>query len=131
MIRVTRQGDNPIPPWFLEELRLIDAEFFPFWDRSCERWLIARAVPSVFRKEHEIEFCVSKGKGYTPLDRRTLFRIAGILYIQNKMKQMDEHLGDLKDSDDAMALEALKQYRLEKREFMKKLYNFEHTETFT
>jgi hypothetical protein len=132
MIRVTRQGDSPsIPLYFLKELKLKEPKFLPFWDKKSERWLIVRSIPNVFRQDHEIEFCVSKGRDYTPLDRRTLFGISVILYVKNKMKRMDEHLKDLEDSDDVMAADALKAWQIAKKEFMKKLYRFEHTKTFT
>lgn len=139
MIEAIGPGEAPsVSRSFLSELKLIDADFRPFFDKKARRWLIVRLLPvaeevpvSIHKQGYIIEYCVSKGKEYTPLDRRTLNSLSAITYMKKKIRELDDHLEDLKDSDDVMALEALKQYRLQKREFMKKLYNFEHTETFT
>lgn len=137
MIKVIRQGDNTIPPWFLKELKLIDADFRPFFDSKAERWLIVRFLPiaekvpeGVRRRGYVIEHCVSKGKDYTPLDRRTIYSLQVIEYLKNQLRVIDEHLKELKESDDALGAEGLKVWQEAKREFLKKLYGFMFTETF-
>jgi len=131
MIRVTRQGENIAPSWFIRELRLIEPEFYPFWDPQAERWLIVRAAPSdVFRRNYIVEYCVSKGKDYTPLDNRTLFELKRILYEKNRLREMDEHLEDMREEDEALQAMSDREWQGLKREFMKKLYKFSHEKTF-
>lgn len=137
MIRVTRQGENYIPPRFLEDLKLIDADFRPFFDPKSERWLIVRFLPvaekvpnDVRKRGYIIEYCVSKGKDYTPLDRRTIYALQVIIYLKNKLRVVEEHLKELKESNDTLGAEGLKYWQEAKRQFLKKLYGFMFTETF-
>lgn len=137
MIRVIRQGEKYVSPGFIKDLKLIDAEFCPFWDRKAERWLIVRFLPvreevpeSIRRRGYIIEFCVSKGRDYTPLDSRTIYSLQVISYLKHKLRVLDEHLKDLQESDDALGEEGLKAWQAAKREFLKKLYKFSHEKTF-
>jgi len=132
MIRVERQGENIAPSWFIRELRLIEPEFYPFWDPKAERWLIVRSTSlDVFRQNYIVEYCVSKGRDYTPLDRRTLFEIQRILYEKNRLREVDKHLEEMRESDEALQAMSDREWRGLKREFMKKLYKFSHEKTFT
>lgn len=133
MIKITRQGENFSPPEFTRELKLIDSGLYPLWDRDCERWLIASSGPAdvLGKKEVVIEMAVSKGKAYTPLDRRILSKARKIFWAKNMLVNIDNHLKEMKESDEEMPKEAEKEWQGLKREFMKKLYRFHTTETFT
>jgi len=138
MIRLGKDHVGPsVPTGFLEDLKLIDPEFCPFFDPKAERWLIVRFLPvvekvpdDVRKRGYIIEYCVSKGRDYTPLDGRTTRALRIIIYLKNKLRVIDEHLKDLKESDDALGVEGLKAWYEAKREFLKKLYGFMFTETF-
>lgn len=132
-ITISRQGEHYAPLAFTRELKLIDPELSPFWDNSCERWLIiSSGHPDVFgRKKVEVEFAVSKGKAYTPLDGRILSEVRECIYLRDKLINIDKHLKEMKESDEEMPIEAEKEWQGLKREFMKKLYMFENTKTFT
>lgn len=138
MIKLGKDYVGPsIPMWFLEELKFIEPSFIPFWHKKAERWLIVRFLPvaekvpvSVCRKGYVTEYCVSKGKDYTPLDRRTIYSLQVIGYLKNKLRAIDEHLKELKESDDTLGAEGLKAWQEAKRMFLKKLYGFMFTETF-
>ncbi len=139
MIKVKRQGDSPnIPQWFLVELKNIDPDFCPFFDPKANRWLIVRYLPvaekvpeDIQKKGYITEYCVSKGKDFTPLDRRTIYALQVITYLKNKLRVIDEHLKELKESDDNLGVEGLKAWQEARRMFLKKLYGFMFTETFT
>lgn len=133
MIKIKRQGEHSAPSFFVRDLKLIDPGLYPLWDRSCERWLIASSGPAdVYgKKEVVIEMAVSKGRAYTPLDGRILSKARNIFYCKNKLVNIDNHLKEMKESDEEMPKEAEKEWQGLKREFMKKLYRFHTTETFT
>lgn len=133
MIKINRQGENHSPPFFIRELKLIDPGLYPLWDRSCERWLIASSGPAdVFGKQEVvIEMAVSKGKAYTPLDRRILSKARKIFWAKNMLVNIEKHLEEMEESDEELPKEAEKEWQGLKREFMKKLYRFHNTETFT
>lgn len=132
-------GEAPcVETWFKEELKNIDPDFRPFFEKKSRRWLIVRFLPvaekvtiAVLKRGYIIEFCVSKGKDYTPLDRRTIYALQAIIYLKEKLRVAEEHLKDLKESDDTLGREGLKVWSEAKREFLKKLYGFMFTETFT
>jgi hypothetical protein len=124
--------------WFLGELKNIDLEFRPFFDLKARRWLIVRflpvaekVTPGIIKTGYIIEYCVSKGKDYTPLDRRTIYALQIIIYLKNKLRVIDEHLKELKESDDQLGREGVKDWMETRRQFLKKLYGFMFTETFT
>ncbi len=85
---------------------------------------------AVQKRGYIIEYCVSKGKDYTPLDRRTLYSLQVLIYLKNKLRVIEEHLEELKGSDDALGKEGLKTWQAAKRAFLKKMYGFMFTETF-
>ena len=85
--------------WFKEELKNIDPDFRPFFDKKSRRWLIVRFLPvaekitdAIRKRGYIIEYCVSKGKDYTPLDRRTTYSLQVIIYLKEKLRVADEHL---------------------------------------
>ena len=127
-----------VEAWFLGELKNIDSDFRPFFDKKSRRWLIVRFLPvaekitaAIIKRGYIIEYCVSKGKDYTPLDRRTIYALRVIIYLKNKLRVLDEHLKELKESDDELGKEGLKAWAETKRQFLKKMYGFMFTETFT
>lgn len=132
MIKIKRQGEHSAPPFFVRDLKLIDPGLYPLWDRKCERWLIASSGPAdVFgKKEVVIEMAVSKGRAYTPLDRRILSKARNIFYCKNKLVNIDNHLKEMEESDEELPKEAEKEWQGLKKEFMKKIYRFQTTETF-
>ena len=126
-----------VETWFLGELKNIDPDFRPFFEKKSRRWLIVRFLPvgekitnAIRKRGYIIEYCVSKGKDYTPLDRRTLYTLQAIIYLKNKLRALDEHLKELKESDDELGAEGLKEWQEARRMFLKKLYGFMFTETF-
>ena len=138
MIKAKGPCEAPcVEHWFSEELKNIDPEFRPFFDLKARRWLIVRFLPvaekvstAVLKRGYIIEYCVSKGKDYTPLDRRTIYALQVIIYLKNKLRALDEHLKELKESDDELGAEGLKEWQETRRMFLKKLYGFMFTETF-
>lgn len=123
---------------FLQELKNIDPDFCPFFEKKSRRWLIVRFLPvaqktsvAVQKKGYITEYCVSKGKDFTPLDRRTLYTLQVLIYLKHKLRVIDEHLTELKDSNDELGKEGLKAWMETKRQFLKKMYGFMFTETFT
>jgi len=127
-----------IEAWFLSELKNIDPDFRPFFDPKSRRWLIVRFLPvaekvtdAIRKRGYIIEYCVSKGKDYRPLDRRTIYTLQVIIYLKEKLRVIEEHLKELKESDDELGVEGLKAWMEAKRAFLKKLYGFMFTETFT
>ena len=127
-----------VESWFKEELKNIDPDFRPFFDKKSRRWLIVRFLPvaekitaAIIKRGYIIEYCVSKGKDYTPLDRRTIYALTVIIYLKEKLRVADEHLKELKESNDQLGIEGLKAWSEAKRQFLKKLYGFMFTETFT
>ena len=132
MIKIKRQGEHSVPSWFERELKLIDPNLSPFWDGKCERWLIISPGPvSVFRQGFVTELAVSKDSGYTPLDRRILSEVKELFYLKNKMNRMKRHIEEMEESDESLVVEAEKEWQGLKREFMKKVYRFQTTETFS
>jgi len=138
MIKARGPGEAPcVESWFLEELKNIDPDFRPFFDKKSRRWLIVRFLPivekvpaDVCRRGYVIEYCVSKGKDYTPLDRRTIYSLRVITYLKNKLRVIEEHLKELRESDDTLGAEGLKAWQETKMMFLRKLYGFMFTETF-
>lgn len=123
---------------FLQELKNIDPDFCPFFEKKSRRWLIVRFLPvaektsvAVRKKGYVTEYCVSKGKDYTPLDRRTLYTLQVLIYLKEKLRVIEGHLTELKDSNDELGKEGLKAWAEAKRQFLKKMYGFMFTETFT
>lgn len=139
MIKAKGPAEAPcVERWFLGELKNIDPEFRPFFEKKSRRWLVVRFLPvaekvstAILKRGYIIEYCVSKGKDYTPLDRRTISALQVIIYLKEKLRVIDEHLKDLKESNDTLETEGLKTWQMAKREFLKKLYGFMFTETFT
>lgn len=133
MIKINRQGGPHVPSFFIRELKLIDPGLYPLWDRSCKRWLIASSGPAnVFGKQDVvIEMAVSSGRAYTPLDRRILSKARKIFWAKNNLVNIEKHLKEMEESDAEIPKEAEKEWQGLKREFMKKLYRFHTTETFT
>ena len=139
MIEVTGPVEAPgVPTWFSQELKNIDPDFCPFFEKKSRRWLIVRFLPvtektsiAVQKKGYVTEYCVSKGKDYTPLDRRTLYTLQVLIYLKHKLRVIDEHLEELKGSNDEIGKEGLKAWMEVKRQFLKKMYGFMFTETFT
>ncbi len=124
--------------WFLEELKNIEADFRPHFDSKARRWLIVRFLPvadkitaAISKRGYIIEYCVATGKDYTPLDRRTIYALQVIIYLKNKLRVLEEHLKELRESDDQLGIEGLKVWMEAKRAFLAKLYGFMFTETFT
>ena len=124
--------------WFKEELKSIDPDFRPHFDPKARRWLIVRFLPvaekitdAIRKRGYIIEYCVSKGKDYWPLDRRTIYALRAIIYLKEKLRALDEHLKELKESDDKLEAEGLKEWQEARRMFLAKLYGFMFTETFT
>ena len=124
--------------WFLKELKNIDPDFRPFFDPKARRWLIVRFLPvaekittAIHKRGYIIEYCVSKGKDYTPLDRRTIYALQVIMFLKEKLMVMDEHIRKLEESNDQLGVEALKALREARKAFLAKLYGFMFTETFT
>ena len=127
-----------VEPWFSKELKNINPDFRPFFDPKARRWLIVRFLPvaqkvsiAILKRGYIIEYCVSKGKDYTPLDRRTIHALTIIIYLKEKLRALDEHLKELKESDDQLGEEGLKAWMEARRMFLAKLYGFMFTETFT
>lgn len=139
MIKAKGPCEAPcVERWFLEELKNIDPDFRPFFDPKARRWLIVRFLPvaekitaAIHKRGYIIEYCVSKGKDYTPLDRRTLYTLQVLVYLKEKLRVANEYLKELKDSDDELGKEGLKAWSEAKRQFLKKMYGFMFTETFT
>lgn len=124
--------------WFKEELKNIDPDFRPFFDKKSRRWLIVRFLPvsqkvtdAIRKKGYIIEYCVSKGKDYTPLDRRTTYTLRIIIFLKEKLRVIDEHIKRLEESNDQIGVEGLKALREARKAFLAKLYGFMFTETFT
>ena len=90
-----------------------------------------KTTPAIRRRGYVIEYCVSKGKAFTPLDRRTLYTLQVLVYLKEKLRVIEEHLTELKDSDDELGKEGLKAWMEAKIQFLKKMYGFMFTETFT
>ena len=139
MIKAIGPAEAPcVETWFNQELKNIDPDFRPFFEPKSRRWLIVtylpvqRKVPKDIQKIGYItEYCVSKGKDYTPLDRRTLYALQVITYLKEKLRVIEEHLKELRESDDTLGKEGLKAWMEMKRQFMRKMYGFMFTETFT
>jgi len=127
-----------VDSWFKEELKSIDPEFRPFFDKKSRRWLIVRFLPvvekitpAIIKRGYIIEYCVSKGKDYTPLDRRTIYALQVIIFLKEKLIVLDEHIRKLEEANDQIGAEALKALREARKAFLAKLYGFMFTETFT
>ena len=124
--------------WFKEELKSIDSNFRPFFDKKSRRWLIVRFLPvaqkitaAIIKRGYIIEYCVSKGKDYTPLDRRTTHALRVIIFLKEKLRVIDEHIRRLEEANDQIGADALKALREARKAFLAKLYGFMFTETFT
>ena len=113
MIKIIRQGDNYIYPWFEEELRLISPNLSVIWDKENEHFLIVSSGPTnVFAKILVVEYAVTDEDGqFVPLDRIVLEAIAELNY----KKQRDISVGNGKQSL-APLIKKIKQSRIEKRE---------------
>ena len=139
-IEAKRQGEPCVPLFFIRELKAIDSDLSPFWDAKSQRLLIVKPAPAeVLRKRsahiyggrYIAELTVSKDNQFRPLDRRTLSEIKELLYDKNKLRGMGQHLDEMEEDDESLSVDAEKAWQIAKREFMKKLYRFQHTTTFT
>ena len=139
MIKAKGPCEAPcVERWFKKELKNIDPEFRPLFDKKSRRWLIVRflpvaekVTPGIIKTGYITEYCVSKGKDYTPLDRRTIYALQVIMFLKEKLMVMDEHIRKLEESNDQLGVEALKALREARKAFLAKLYGFMFTETFT
>ena len=114
-----------------KELKLLDPDFFPYFDPKSKRWLIMKRTSTVHGDKFTTEIAVSKGKEYTPLDNRVLNEIKELMYEKRKLKNMNQHLENMAEDDEEMFVEAGRQWQDAKRQFMKKLYGFMFIKTFT
>ena len=119
------------PRWFEEELRLLDPDFSASFDPKSKRWIILKKIRTIHGDKFKPEIAVSKGKEYTPLDRRVLNEIKELICEKNKLKHMDQHLENMEEDDEEMYVEAQKEYQDGKRQFLKKLYGFMFVKMFT
>lgn len=132
MIKVTRQGENFIPPGFLRELKLINPSLFPLWIPKTGRWTIVSFVPShVSKRGYVEEYAVSKGDQYTPLDQRTLRNLRELFYYKEKLAYAEKMLEEMDESDRMLYESAYRKYRAMRKECMKKLQRFKTTKTFS
>ncbi|MBA7555164.1 hypothetical protein ES705_47817 [subsurface metagenome] len=93
MIRVTKQGDNYIHPWFKEELKLISPNLSAFWDPRYERFLIISPAPiNTFRNGYIVEYLVEKDGQYAPLDRRVLEALQRARYEKLRFASLNDFL---------------------------------------
>lgn len=132
MIRVTRQGDNYIHPWFKEELKLISLNLSAFWDPRYERYLIISPAPfSTFRNGYIVEYLVEKNGQYAPLDRRVLEALQRARYEKLRFASLDDFLVQIDREDREKREKALKLSLEMKSDFYKKWNKFSTTKTFT
>jgi len=113
MIKMIRQGECYVYPWFEEELRLISPNFSVIWDKENEHFLIVSpGPPSLSGNSLVVEYAVTDEDGkFIPLDRTVLEAIAELNY----KKQSDVSVENGKKSL-APLIKKIKQSRIEKRE---------------
>ena len=98
--------------------------------------MVDSKVPAGVTEDHgrytqERLYCVSKGKDYTPLDRRTISTLQIVIFLKEKLRVIDEHIKELEEKNDQKGVEGLKAMREARKAFLAKLYGFMFTETFT
>lgn len=132
MIKVTRQGDNYIHPWFKEELKLISPNLSAFWDGRYERYLIISPAPfSAFRHGYIVEYLVEKNGQFAPLDRRVLEALQRARYEKLRFASLDNFLIQIDREDKEKREKAYKLSLEMKGDFYKKWNKFSTTKTFT
>jgi len=132
MIRVTRQGDNYIHPWFKEELKLISRNLSAFWDPRYERYLIISPAPfNTFRNGYIVEYLVEKNGEFAPLDRRVLEALQRARYEKLRFASLDDFLVQIDREDREKREKALKLSLEMKSDFYKKWNKLSTTKTFT
>lgn len=132
MIRVTRQGDNYIHPWFKEELKLISPNLSAFWDGRYERYLIISPAPfNTFRNGYIVEYLVEKNGKFAPLDRRVLEALQRARYEKLRFTSLDNFLVQIDREDREKREKAYKLSLDMKSDFYKKWNKFSTTKTFT
>lgn len=138
MIRVIRQGEGYVSPWFERELKLISPNFSVIWDKESERFIIVSPAPNVFIRGYVEEFVVSEDDQYAPLDSVVLEAIRKILYekqrdvsVEHGEKSLDPLIKKMKRERIERKMRAMKLYLEMKGDFYKKWGKLWKTKTFT
>lgn len=132
MIKVTRQGENYIPPSFEHELKLISPNLSTFWDPRYERYLIISPAPfDTFRNGYIVEYLVEKNGEFAPLDNRVLEALRRARYQKLRFRSLDDFLVQIDREDREKREKALKLSLEMKSDFYKKWNKLSTTKTFT
>lgn len=138
MIRVIRQGEGYVPPWFERDLKLISPDFSTLWDTESERFIIVSPAPaSIFSRGYVEEYVVSEDGEYAPLDSVVLEAIRKIIYekerdvsVEHGEKNLDPLIKKMKRERIERKVRAMKLYCEMKGDFYKKWGKLWKTKTF-
>jgi len=133
MIRVKNSWEAPsVPKWFREELKSINRNFRPLWERISGKWLIVSPAPvSVFRKGYVVEYLVERDGCFYPLNHLVLETIRWLLWEKENTREgysFSEHLKELEEDKLRKQGEARK-YRLDAERGFNKAVNRHKTHT--
>lgn len=128
---IRNKGEGPyVPRWFLRELKLISPNFSVLWSNEwCKFVIVSPAPVNAFREGYIVEFVVEEKDGsYAPLDSVTLEALR--MAMQGKDLKFCHLITEMRQQR-IRRWEKAHAYRVGmSKEFEKKVYEYQHKETY-